>query len=75
MGMFDEVNVSCTTCGSIVSFQSKAGECVLATFSKDSVPIEIANDIDGDTELCPDCGEPTTIHSMVVEKKTPMFTS
>ena len=57
MGMFDSVYATCPKCSQKVEFQSKAGECLLLRYSVDSVPPEIARDIEGDIEACPKCGE------------------
>jgi len=56
MGMFDRVWAKCPKCGEQVEFQSKAGKCILADYSLSSVPMGIAEDIDGDIECCPKCG-------------------
>lgn len=55
MGVFDRVYASCPKCGEQVEFQSKAGKCVLASYSTNSVPMEIASDLNGETEHCPKC--------------------
>jgi hypothetical protein len=56
MGMFDSVFASCPRCGEAVEFQSKAGECVLASYDTQSVPVEIAESLDGQVASCK-CGE------------------
>lgn len=56
MGMFDSVMVPCPKCTKLVEFQSKAGECNLSKYHVNSVPAEIAVDINGDTENCENCG-------------------
>ena len=55
MGMFDSVMITCPSCGKKLEFQSKAGDCTLATYEQDKVPIEIAYDIGLDVERC-ECG-------------------
>lgn len=55
MGMYDRVWAECPECGNQIEFQSKAGECVLADYSTNSVPPNIAEDIKNDSEECP-CG-------------------
>ena len=62
MGMFDSVYVECPHCGEKVEFQSKAGDCYLATIDQEEVPIEIANDIVGDTIYCERCDGRFTLH-------------
>jgi hypothetical protein len=55
MGMFDSVFVTCPACGVEIEFQSKAGDCLCAHYRLDSVPPEIAIDLQGATEQCA-CG-------------------
>lgn len=55
MGCFDSVYIKCPRCGFSVKFQSKAGECKLATYSEKRVPAEIAKSIKGTVETCPNC--------------------
>lgn len=55
MGMFDSVRASCK-CGGIIEFQSKAGKCELKDYPIDAVPAEIARDLKGQSEVCPECG-------------------
>ena len=61
MGCFDEVFFSCPDCGSQLSVQSKAGECNMACYNADSVPMEIAADVDGQTDWCPNCDKTVRI--------------
>ncbi len=61
MGMFDTITASCPKCGSSVHFQSKAGRCCLGRYDTDSVPTEIANSLNGESEQC-DCGHMVTLH-------------
>lgn len=56
MGMFDSVIARCPKCGEKVEFQSKAGMCLLKEYNMNSVPPEIAQDLDGDAQPC-QCGE------------------
>lgn len=48
MGCFDTVEVPCPEdgCNGMVEFQSKGGDCYLATFDCREVPLEIAADCD-----------------------------
>lgn len=55
MGLYDTVVAGCTGCGTPVEFQSKAGDCVLATYTLDAVPYSIALDLDGADEACHKC--------------------
>lgn len=52
MGMFDSVYLKCPECGSQVELQSKAGECLLINYSRDNVPLNIAEDLDGRIVTC-----------------------
>lgn len=56
MGMFDSVNVECPSCKHPVEFQSKAGECSLIEYGQHSVPLGIAEDLDGEHKCCQNCG-------------------
>lgn len=54
MGMFDTVYAHCE-CGELVEFQSKAGDCNLASYGSGEVPTEIAKDLEGTYETCKSC--------------------
>lgn len=56
MGLFDSVHVTCPDCGDDVEFQTKQGECVLASYRNPKIPINIALALDGETERCHNCG-------------------
>ena len=56
MGMFDRVWVECPKCGKGVEFQSKAGDCVLADYTLDNVPIIVGLDLIHEKEKCENCG-------------------
>jgi hypothetical protein len=62
MGMFDVVRHRCS-CGGTIEWQSKAGECLLNSFSKDKVPLHIAVDINDEVVSCYDCKKRYKIHS------------
>ena len=61
MGMFDRVWVKCPECGKEVEFQSKAGECVLADYTLDNVPLKIGVGLINEKEECENCGYIVTI--------------
>lgn len=61
MGMFDTVQVDCPNCGHELDFQSKAGPCILATYTPNNVPIEIALDLHEEYKWCPKCDEVITL--------------
>ena len=65
MGMFDSVMVRCPICSGKIEFQSKAGACVLAEFDPTEAPEEIVADLDGEREVCRNCG-----HEIWLEKVT-----
>lgn len=60
MSMFDSVLVKCRKCEQTLHFQSKAGECMNNFHLIDSVPVEIAVDLNGRSVKC-NCGEINTI--------------
>jgi len=75
MGLFDEVYTTCD-CGGNVSWQSKAGECVMSSYHIDSVPVAIADDVDGMGAQCEKCYKQHWVHftrhshiHMTVEKE------
>lgn len=55
MGMFDTVHFTCPKCGNIISVQSKEGHCILAEYSSDKVPPEIADRMVGISVHCRTC--------------------
>ena len=55
MGMFDSVIAFCPKCGTELEFQSKAGPCLLRNYNINSIPPNIAEDINGDILTCK-CG-------------------
>lgn len=55
-GMYDEVRVRCL-CGGYATFQSKAGECILAMYDVDEVPAAIAADLNGEVSECERCSK------------------
>lgn len=72
MGMFDEVCFKCPDCEFRVNVQSKAGKCDLKSYNSLEVPVEIANDIDGDVIFCENCGCRSVVASLVPIKTVPM---
>ena len=46
MGMFDSIFVKCKECDAEVEFQSKVGDCCLASYSISDAPPEILMDAD-----------------------------
>jgi hypothetical protein len=70
MGMFDSVYFPCRTegCEGNIEVQSKAGECVLASYSPESVPIAIAVDIAGESAWCRTCNRYFTVAKGVPDR-------
>lgn len=57
MGMFDSVYFKCPNCGEEIEEQSKAGECILHNYDPDSVPYEIAINLNNEKSKCYECGK------------------
>jgi len=55
MGMFDLVYAPCPECKELVKTQSKRGARRLCKYHINSVPIEIAQDLDGKNITCLAC--------------------
>ena len=55
MDSYDSVWVHCPNCSAILELKSKAGSCEMNSYSTDSVPKEIAKDIEYKTARCK-CG-------------------
>lgn len=60
MGMFDSVKGNCPSCQKEVELQSKAGKRLLASYSLNKIPVEIAGDLnlkwDELQNKCEHCG-------------------
>lgn len=52
MGMFDSIYFTCPSCGEEIEDQSKGGDCVLAKYRADAVPIDVAGGIIGGELWC-----------------------
>lgn len=78
MGMYDSINFSCPRCRQAITEQSKAGNCHLEDFSSSSVPLKIAESIDGNKLHCAACGKewiittPTVIHAVAMTLRAPL---
>lgn len=75
MGMFDSVYVRCPRCNEPVEFQSKAGDCRLAGYSPNAVPMAVALDLDGATTTCGKCNYEVEIHMPMRIDKVSMIVS
>lgn len=60
MGMFDSVYASCPYCNNQVELQSKVGDCILASFSENSIPVAIGVDINNKPAYCINCSNVST---------------
>lgn len=66
MGMFDSYYARCK-CGGKAEFQSKAGDCVLAEYSRyKEPPADVAADLIGQEAACDRCGLPVTLKGVVM---------
>lgn len=63
MGMFDTVNFKCITCEEPQFYQSKAGVCQGKNYGITSVPLSIAEEMDGMQIKCLNCGTPNLFTS------------
>jgi len=61
MGMFDSIYAPCPKCNILVETQSKRGDCSLKRYHVNSVPFEIAQDINGNRMKCRGCGTEFTL--------------
>ncbi len=73
MGLYDSVITECPDCEAPIEFQSKAGNRALECFNKYEVPVDIANDIDGNIEYCSNCGCPVHIQISIMPQTTRMI--
>lgn len=55
MGVFDSVFVRCPRCGDTLEFQSKEYCASQNVFGAQSVPLNVAEGVDGDVKTC-NCG-------------------
>ncbi len=79
MGCYDSVFFKCPKCGDRLEAQSKASDCRLRDIDCDKVPIEIADDLNGEPIYCEPCGmryvmakldlpPPKTVHMALIIK-------
>lgn len=61
MGMFDTIMAPCPQCGHKNGVQSKGGECKLAVYELDEVPIDVLSDANRHPMKCKKCGTPYKI--------------
>lgn len=75
MGCYDSVNIPCPTCGEMVEFQSKVGDCGLDTYHHRHVPPEIAKALNGAWTVCRWCNKGLFIYTERKPETVPMFAS
>lgn len=57
MGCFDTVLVPCPDCGTREQFQSKSGDCTLASYDLESAPADVLLDVNRHSPYqCTKCG-------------------
>lgn len=56
MGMFDSIWITCSDCGEKVEAQSKSGDCLLNSYTPDSVPADVAIDANRHAPYTCKCG-------------------
>ena len=56
MGLYDDVLVKCPGCGAETAFQSKGGECLMDTFTLQTVPADVLSDVNRHAPQTCDCG-------------------
>ncbi len=57
MGCFDSVMVPCPKCGQKSEFQSKGGDCILATYELHTAPADVLGDVNRHSpNVCERCG-------------------
>ena len=57
MGSYASVYAKCPTCGKIIEFQSKEGECQLNNYTVDDAPANVLWDVLNEPHYCCHCGE------------------
>lgn len=65
MGCYDEVIITCPSCGEYHTEQTKWGDCMLRTYMLESAPLELVAAMkhysDNDELYCEHCSEPIEI--------------
>lgn len=68
MGSFNSLYVKCKSCGELVEFQTKAGDCSMKTLSLNTISLSEIEDLDGDSTYCGSCKELNTLRIETVVK-------
>jgi hypothetical protein len=63
MSCYDSVITKCPNCKTEVEFQTKTSECSMRRFHSDSVPVDVAIGVSGETERCMGCGKDVRLGS------------
>ena len=56
MGVYDTIYFRCPKCGEEIGCQSKSGDCCLADYDHDKVPIDVALDGNRHAPFSCECG-------------------
>ena len=69
MGMYDTVLIKCPKCDGDIEFQSKAGKCLLSTYTLRDAPEELIDDIiDEGSVWCCNCEVDLKVFEKIVKK-------
>jgi hypothetical protein len=73
MGMFDTVIVPCPECGTEHDFQSKGGDCILATYTLDDAPADVLADVNRHSpRTCSKCGTVFDVDVVITTRPKPV---
>lgn len=56
MGLYDTIMAPCPRCGTKNEFQSKGGDCSLATYELNEAPADVLSDANRHRTVCERCG-------------------
>jgi ribosomal protein L37E len=69
MGMYDSVMVPCPRCGERSEFQSKSGDCTLATYSINDAPADVLQGVNRHSpNVCKKCGVAFCVEIVVIAR-------
>jgi len=57
MGLYDTILFNCPNCGAEYGAQSKSGECILGSYERHAVPVEVCYDANRHSPFECDCGK------------------
>lgn len=70
MGLFKRILFECPKCQGGMEVQSKVGEGEIGTYFSHEVPVEIAEDIEGETVRCDTCERSWQVVEIPKQRKT-----